>query len=352
MKLLVVSSFNYSRVGGIEKFCREIEPLLQKKGFEITNWFAEDREETTFALAGRMPLPRMSWFFGERSLARLAKNNDKVLVHSHLFFSSLLACLFVPRKKLLLLDHSSGFVKSKSWIITWLIKMWERFALQLILNRRIPVASVSNAGKEWLESKGLSPIGVVRNSINLRSRTSVNFPLDKDRNLIVFASRLVPGKGLDRAIQYWEEARERRPDLKLCVIGDGPEARLITPELEQQGLVFLGAVNPNTVLETFRKGMIFLFPSSYPEGLPSVVLESCAEGCIPILSGFAAAKEVIPGNRYGYICDSDEEFVSSILSALELSDTEITERASLLRTHLQENFSWDLAAKDLEEFLK
>ena len=64
---------------------------------------------------------------------------------------------------------------------------------------------------------------------------------------------------------------------------------------------YLGYYPDQKKVEKFNDSDVFLYPSYYPEGCPTVVMEAMAGGCLIISTDVAALKEVIRNGENGFI---------------------------------------------------
>jgi glycosyltransferase involved in cell wall biosynthesis len=80
-------------------------------------------------------------------------------------------------------------------------------------------------------------------------------------------------------------AIEQGLDLRLTIAGDGPDASRLMDTFQQRGLSdyvqWAGYTSPSKLTELYQQSHILLFTSAY-EGLPNVLLECQAQGCVPI----------------------------------------------------------------------
>jgi glycosyltransferase involved in cell wall biosynthesis len=104
---------------------------------------------------------------------------------------------------------------------------------------------------------------------------------------VAYAGRLIPEKGVDVAIRAIAEARRHGSDVRLVVIGDGPE-RGVLEELAQRELpasacTFLGELNPDLALARMALADAVIVPSVWSEPAGFVVLEAMALG-VPVIA--------------------------------------------------------------------
>ena len=125
----------------------------------------------------------------------------------------------------------------------------------------------------------------------------------------LYAGRLIPEKRVPLLIDALAIARRSAPDLRLMVIGDGPDLAQVKQRIEAHGLgahVDLpGFVSAAELEDAMGRALCLVQPSSR-EGYGKVVVEACARG-VPVLVVPApdnAATELIEQGRNGFVADA------------------------------------------------
>ena len=130
----------------------------------------------------------------------------------------------------------------------------------------------------WIDRAIVQPMGIAVEHFRAIPRA----PLDPPT--IVIASRLVPVKGIDVAIEAM--AHVRAP-ARLVIAGDGP-ARAQLARLANRHITFLGAVPTGERDRLLREASAVLvpsrmLPSGRSEGTPTIALEALAAG-VPVIA--------------------------------------------------------------------
>lgn len=106
-------------------------------------------------------------------------------------------------------------------------------------------------------------------------------PAEAREPLIVFTGSLIERKGLRYLLQAMPLIRQKLPDQRLAVIGEGPQQAELQTLAGQLGLAeavdFLGAQPPEAVGRWLARARLFVLPS-VEEGLGVVLLEALASG--------------------------------------------------------------------------
>lgn len=113
----------------------------------------------------------------------------------------------------------------------------------------------------------------------------------------LFVGRLDPQKGADVMIDAW---RQLGGEIPLKIVGDGPLREKIEQAAQRlSGVEYLGRRERAEVDELMGNARIFLFPSTWYEGLPRVILEALARGTPVVTSGIGSMASVIDDGRTG-----------------------------------------------------
>ncbi len=152
-------------------------------------------------------------------------------------------------------------------------------------------------------------------SEELRARWGVQ----PDTPVLLCVGRLAKEKNLPLLIRAYAQARLLRPDLKLVLVGDGPqraELQALAPDA-----LFTGALDRAALAQHYASADIFGFPSQ-TETFGNVVLEAMASGLAVLAYDYAAASENIThgGNGLLVAMDDEESFVRQ-LAGLVQSDS-------------------------------
>jgi glycosyltransferase involved in cell wall biosynthesis len=111
--------------------------------------------------------------------------------------------------------------------------------------------------------------------------------------------RLIPEKGVDVAIRAISEARRQGSDVRLEIIGDGPERAVLQEqaqlEVPDSACVFVGALKPDLALARMGLGDAVIVPSVWSEPAGFVILEAMALGVPVIATDAGGIPEVARG---------------------------------------------------------
>ncbi|MBI4992184.1 MAG: glycosyltransferase family 4 protein [Candidatus Harrisonbacteria bacterium] len=233
---------------------------------------------------------------------------------------------------------------------------------KLLIRRADYIQVISNYLKEFARRRGARcPIEVIPNGVDLdlfgtnyknseikavRENLSI-----KDDYVIVTTSRLVYKNGVDILVRAVALFKEKRPNVKCLIIGDGPERRAL--ELKAKSLkleanvIFLGQIPQRDLPLYLKIADIFVRPSR-SEGLGSSFLEAMAAS-LPVIGtpvggivDFLIDPSVNQEEATGFFVKVDDpqdlsEKMNYLLSNIELRK-KVARRAG---QSVRENYSWD-----------
>jgi glycosyltransferase involved in cell wall biosynthesis len=215
-----------------------------------------------------------------------------------------------------------------------------RFALNGFSGIITPSQQLADFVKNWGISK---PVLVIPNGVQILGMTNQGKEFD-----LVTVSRLVPWKNVDLLIRI-----VAKKNLKLCVIGDGPEnlkLRSLATELNAQ-VTFTGALAQDKVGQQVAKAKYFALLSTY-EGMSFALLEALGAGIPAIVSNAAGNVAVIQNGLNGYVVDISNEIACGDSMAEILSSASNYQKVS--EAALQsviENYSIDSTLERTENKL-
>jgi len=104
----------------------------------------------------------------------------------------------------------------------------------------------------------------------MREKLNINFPM------IISVGRLVPWKGFDTLIELMPEINKTIQNVKLYIVGDGPERKcleeLINKNKLENSVILTGKMKQNDLFEYIKASDLFVLNTSY-EGLSHQLLE-------------------------------------------------------------------------------
>jgi glycosyltransferase involved in cell wall biosynthesis len=142
------------------------------------------------------------------------------------------------------------------------------------------------------------------------------------------------------------------PQAHLAIAGDGPSLAALRARAAGHSRVhLLGSVEHGAVMRLLGATDIMCYPSRYPEGLPTVVLEAGLMGCAVIASARGGTAEVIQTDEEGLIVRTDAELESAVRRLLG-DRTARVGMAERLSARVRGEFDWGSVASRFDRELR
>lgn len=222
---------------------------------------------------------------------------------------------------------------------------------KLMVNLTVRIIAVSRKTKTDLKAMKPSEKSVViPNGIDFNYISKIS-PADEKLD-VIFAGRLIKEKNVELLIRAIPNVKEKIPDIKCCIIGDGPErAKLeeIVQELDiQNNVEFKGFMkNYDDLISYMKSSEVFVLPSTR-EGFGIVVIEANACG-LPVVvvdHKMNAASDLIINNKNGIISDfSKEDIAENVISMINKKKKMQNDCIQISR-----KYDWDKIVNTLEKF--
>jgi len=267
-----------------------------------------------WALPGNFGLPLSGAFLFARMLSqvrRLHETDPVDLIHAH----GPLPCGHAAA----LISGELGipFVVSVHGLDAYATKQvkgyagrWCKRVSQMVYRSAQQVVCISEKVREQVLLGGN---GSVRASVVYNGADPQSFhPTEagEERGSVVLSiGNLIPIKGHEILIRAVAALRDRYPELRCELIGDGPERRNLRQLATRLGIEdrvhFSGRQSRKNVAEALRRCTIFALPSSY-EGLGCVYLEAMASGKPVIAAREQGIGEIIRDGENGLLVGAGE----------------------------------------------
>jgi glycosyltransferase involved in cell wall biosynthesis len=232
---------------------------------------------------------------------------------------------------------------------------WETVkALRSFVTRRANVVIVPSqylAGIVAAWGFPVERISVIYNALDPLPKSLPKQMPEFSGSTLICVARLVRWKGIDRLIDFVAA----RVDLRLVIVGDGPERvaldRLAVVSGAKARVLFAGNVPREQVGGWMRAADIFVLNSSY-EGLPHIVLEAFAAEVPVIATAAGGTPEIVRDGENGLLIPSadDHALAEAIARLRKTPDLRQTLIAGGRRTLVQ-NFQWDALVEQTEHVL-
>jgi glycosyltransferase involved in cell wall biosynthesis len=274
-----------------------------------------------------IPTPRHRWKYYEynlifrRAVARLIKEGRKIhVIRAHAAYSTGPGLVGLARR-----CSIPCHLHYHHWERHFLRNLIER----LTLWRYDLITTPSDYSRRHLiERYGLrNRVEVLYPGVNAAYGPS---PADPDlrarfggKQVLLFVGVLVARKNVSFLLRVFRRLRtQRREDLVLVLVGDGPVGQTLRNEAAQMDLsasvIFAGRIGEREKMDYYRLCDVFVFPSLV-EGFGMAPAEAMAFGKPVVASNTSSIPEVIEDGQTGFLADPTDEsgFVEKIARLLD-----------------------------------
>lgn len=179
---------------------------------------------------------------------------------------------------------------------------------------------------------------------------------------ILFVGRLVDKKGLAYLIDALPDILHHCPDVKLTVVGDGPNAVSLKNQVQVLGVShavrFLGAMANSSIVDHYRRATVLVAPSVITdqgdqEGLPVVLLEAMACECPVVTTDLPAMQSLLVDQQTAWIVPQrNTGQIASAVVAMLKSPNVRQEMANKAREHVLKNYDWSNVAAQYADIFR
>jgi glycosyltransferase involved in cell wall biosynthesis len=293
--------------GGIELVVGHLTDELVRRGHEVTLFASGDSQtlaqlEATVERATRLD-PNIQEYIAYEMLqlgqiSDLARQFD--IIHFHTGMSALAIANLLDTP---VVHTLHGRFTADSY------KLFEYF-------RHQPFISISNAQR--FDGPQLNYAATVYNGIETADYPFVAKP--QNPPYLAFLGRMSPEKGPHQAIAI---AKANGLPLKMAGKIDSVDRDFfeceVAPHIDGRQIEYLGELSHSEKAELLGNASLTLFPITWPEPFGLVTIESMCTGTPVLGMNFGAVPEVILQGKTGIICDTLEDAIAQVPTALQLN---------------------------------
>ena len=245
--------------------------------------------------------------------------------------------------------HASRAGPSLVWPVPWLLAP---------LMRRIHTRlAVSDAARRTVARDFPGDYEIVPNGIDVeRFRQPAPRPagMPDQQRFVLFVGRLEPRKGVDRLIRAMAIVQHHAPDVRLAIVGDGPDRAALEAAARDAGVdvLFTGRVSDAALPAYYRAADIVCSPALGDESFGIVLLEAMAAER-PIVAtrieGYAEmlAEQEAPGSSTSTIRRRWPDEITSLLADPDCERSLGARGAAFVR-----DYDWTAIARRLESIYR
>lgn len=360
--IAIFSAYIPPHVGGIERYTFNLVKQFLKLGYRpivITSNYNNDKEYEVIDGVVTIRLPIYNLFKNRYPLIKLNEKTKKlmnkldnynvcrVIVNARFYFTSLIGVRYANKKNIpvYVIEHGSNYVTLNNKFIDFFSNCYEDFITFFLKKKVTGFYGVSDACCKWLNNFSIKASGVWYNSIDFKEITFE----EKNNNQInfLYAGRIIKQKGVYNILKSFSRLLSKYDNIHLYVAGDGSNLEDCKQSFIHDKISFLGKVSYDKLMKYYGMCDIFLFPTNYPEGLPTSILEAGMMNCAVIATDHGGIKEIISHNKNGIIISNETNDLENAMEKLLLDEDLRKKFARVLYNTVKNKFTWEKTAKKI-----
>ena len=363
--IIIFSGYYLPFLGGIERYTNMLSKHLIDEGYNVTIVCSNHDNLKDFEIIdkikifrlpiknifkSRYPIPDKNKKYQEIWKKICETKYDYVIANTRFQLTTLLGIKISNKQKIpmMILDHGSSHFTVNNIILDFFGRIYEHLLTSIIKKRVKYFYGVSKRCCEWLKHFKIKPSGVIYNSIdgsNYEIYKDKYFLESNDKIIITYAGRIIKEKGIENLCEVYNKISDDYKNIELYVAGDGP----ILNELKNKykKINFLGKLDFDSVMKLYNSTDIFVYPSMFPEGLPTSILEAGLMKSAIIATDRGGTLEVICDEEYGLIMEENKESLEEKLRIYLNNPEKINELKKNIHNRVIENFTWKTTTKKL-----
>ncbi|SCY73676.1 glycosyltransferase family 4 protein [Desulfoluna spongiiphila] len=366
MNIIFTRSFMNLRMGGVTIYVKQLIKHLDDTEFSIINLVGLEKKRFLNAVElvnwSNVSIKRDLFLFFITFPFKIIKHRADVV---HLNPSLEVKGLF--RDGFFLLIGKLFNLKSVVFIHGWnektasKIKSCHLFStiFKMIYNRSDIIVVLANEFKHSLREIGLKTKIIVETTMVDDEMVPIKNVYNKcissnhsNKINILFLARIERSKGIYEAIDTFVILRQKYSNIRLIVAGDGndlSEVKKYVDSIGSHGIDFIGYISGKTKEAVLLNSDIYLFPTTYGEGMPISLLEAMALGNAVITRYVGGIPDIFINGKNGFITDSKSPDVYARLIEKMILDQSLLRRIGMNNfNYAQEYFFASKVTKRIE----
>jgi len=213
----------------------------------------------------------------------------------------------------------------------------------------IPTVTVSESTKMDLINLGFKKVFTVPEGISFNPLKEV--PEKEKEPTVIYLGRLKRAKRPDLVIKAFKIVKEKTPNAKLWVVGDG-YLRKDLEKIAPDGVKFFGHISEEEKIKLLSKAWVMVNPS-IREGWGINVIEANACGTLAVAYDIPGLRDSIINEKTGLLVKENgdvEKLAEAIIRVLE--DEKLRRTLNVNALEYSKNFSWDKTAQEFVRILE
>ncbi len=372
-KIAIFSGYYLPFLGGIERYTNKISKELTElgyivviittnhdnlPGFEKVDMLTVYRLPIYKLFKSRYPIPKNDQEYRRLFNQIEGENIDYVICNTRFQLTTLIGLRFAKRHNIkpIIIEHGSSHFSVGSKALDFLGTIYEHCLTTIVKNYMPKFYGVSRRCNQWLKHYRISASGVFYNSVDADTYEKFKTKRYKkdfsDKIVVTYAGRIIKEKGVEMLLAAFSEISKMYKNAILVIAGDGPLLPDIRKKYNKPQIFFEGKLDYSDMMRLMNDTDIFCYPSMYPEGLPTSILEAGIMKSAVIATDRGGTKEVIISPEYGIIVNEDEGSLKEALEYLISNPDRVIQLKDNLYKRIKNNFTWETTAKEVDLALK
>ena len=246
--------------------------------------------------------------------------------------------------------HDLKYLLFPHFFNNYLKSLYYKWIVQRGVRRASSIIAVSHSTKKDIESLSVpsDKIQVVYEAPTILTNSTEELPgAVRGKKYLLFVGENRPHKNIRRIIMAYKIARHKLHKLKdhaLYLVIAGSRFGPISKEQKDDGIIFVGAVDDNTLIPLYKNALALVYPSLY-EGFGLPIIEAMKLGTPVITSNCSSMKEVA-GNAAVLVDPGDSEQIARAMARLVVDKNERIKLRKIGSRRVK-CFSWGNAAEEI-----
>ena len=304
--------------GGAERVISLLSGEMAERDLSVTILLYKDREPF-YTVDPRVKLVYVPRESGSTNLLKnllwmrkyYRENADAVLSFLAPFNILTLLATLGGKQTVIVADRNDPRFVPDKWPVRKLRDFLYRFAHGVIVQTKHNQAYFSRA----VQKKST----IIYNPVDLGEKAGLALRCEKQKR-IVSVGRLMPQKNQLMLLEAFARVREKHPQYRLIICGEGPFRKELEEEIVRLGLTDWVELpgNVKDVHDRIAPAELFVLSSNY-EGMPNALIEAMCLGLPVISTAVSGATDLIQDGKNGLLvnCGDTDALVDAMLQLLE-----------------------------------
>lgn len=319
MKIMLVSSYFYPKIGGLENYALNIALGLKKNGHEVfvvtTNHESNTRTEDIVKNIRVIRLPAIiklsnspfdpRWYFQIRKIVNSEKP-DVINAHTPVPFMADIAFMAKQKTPFVTTYHSGSLKKGKPFIDI-LLGLYEKTILSNMMKKSSQIISVYPSYLTKLLGTNFH-LNYIPPAVDSSKYHNIQ-RITRHSSTLIYVGRIEKSsswKGIDVLIDALGVIKKSIPDIQLKLIGGGDAVDYHNKHVKrlnlEKNVTFCGPLTGNELIKAYREATALVLPSKTDsEAVGTVLLEAMANGTPVIGARVGGIPNVIVDNVTGLL---------------------------------------------------